>query len=291
MKTSERGVDFIARHEGLVLRAYRDVAGIWTIGYGHTAAAGGLKPKAGMTITKEQARDILMDDLRKFEARVEKTGAFKAQSPFDAAVSFDFNTGAIHRASWVKAYRAGDFALTRKGLMQWVKAGGRKVQGLVNRRKAEVALLINGDYGLKGSGEGVAQKASKAAPGIPNEAVKEAQTILTSKGFNPGAIDGWFGDKTKAALIEYQKAHPHLTADGILGPATLAQLRRDASAAKDALSKGGAVGAGGIVSALAGLPWPWIVAGLAVAAVLYFGWRYRDVIARRINTLLRREVP
>jgi lysozyme len=289
LRTSMKGVDFIARHEGLSLRAYQDVAGVWTIGYGHTAAAGGVKPKQGMRITKEQAQDILMDDLRLFEARVNKTGVFKAQAPFDAAVSFDFNTGAIHRASWVRAYARHDYSGARNGLMQWVKAGGRVVKGLVNRRKAEVQLLINGDYG---GGEALPAEAAKSASAKPSETVKEAQGILTAKGFNPGAIDGWFGEKTRAALIEYQKAHPHLTADGILGPATLAQLRRDAGAAKDALSKGGgAVGAGGLLSALAGLPWPLIVGLLILGAAAYFAWRYRDVIARRVNTLLRREVP
>jgi lysozyme len=40
MNTSEEGVAFIAAQEGLVTRAYRDAAGIWTIGVGHTAAAG-----------------------------------------------------------------------------------------------------------------------------------------------------------------------------------------------------------------------------------------------------------
>ncbi|GGB51073.1 hypothetical protein GCM10011316_23930 [Roseibium aquae] len=36
MKTSDQGVAFIAAHEGFVSRAYRDPAGVITIGYGFT---------------------------------------------------------------------------------------------------------------------------------------------------------------------------------------------------------------------------------------------------------------
>lgn len=36
MKTSPAGRNFIKRFEGYRDISYRDVAGIWTIGYGHT---------------------------------------------------------------------------------------------------------------------------------------------------------------------------------------------------------------------------------------------------------------
>ncbi|WP_319771959.1 lysozyme [Breoghania sp.] len=106
MQTSERG-GIVAAHEGIVLRAYRDVAGVWTIGAGHTTPAGGIRPKAGMTIIREQALAQLEQDLRRFERRVKATGAFKAEHAFDGAVSFDFNTGRIHNASWIAHYRKG----------------------------------------------------------------------------------------------------------------------------------------------------------------------------------------
>ena len=64
------------------------------------------------------------------------------------------------------------------------------------------------------------------------------------------------------------------------------KVRRDAQAVKDAVGKGGGAVVGtGALSFVSGLPWGWIAAGVAVAAVAYFAWRYRDVIARRINTL------
>lgn len=70
------------------------------------------------------------------------------------------------------------------------------------------------------------------------------------------------GEKTREAIIAYQKAHPHLEADGILGPATLSLLRRDAKALRDAVTKGAgsAVGSGALAF-MAGLPWGWIALG------------------------------
>lgn len=295
LKTSERGEKFIADHEGIVLRAYKDVAGVWTIGVGHTARAGGLKPKAGMKITRAEAMDQLAQDLRKFEKRVNALGCFVAQAPFDGAVSFDFNTGSITKATWVKKYARGDMAGAAKSIMAWVKAGGRTVQGLVRRRKAERDLIFYGNYGstFDAAPEGIQRTATDApAPGKgPDPVVKEAQEILTAKGFNPGAIDGWMGQKTKAAVLAYQKAHPDLTNDGILGPATLSQLRRDAQAVKDSMTKGGgSVVGSGAVAWFSGFPWQWVVIGVLVAVIVYFGWRYRDVIMRRVNTMLGREV-
>lgn len=84
---------------------------------------------------------------------------------------------------------------------------------------------MDGVYPADHVGEGI-QRRVRAKPSTkPDPVVKEAQELLTSRGFNPGAIDGWMGKKTKAALLAYQQAHPHLVNDGILGPATLAQLR------------------------------------------------------------------
>jgi len=70
MQTSDKGRAFIAAHEGIVTRAYRDVAGVWTIGVGHTAAAGPPAPKAGMTISRAEALAILAADLPRYERRV-----------------------------------------------------------------------------------------------------------------------------------------------------------------------------------------------------------------------------
>ena len=70
MKTSEKGVAFIAAREGIVTRAYRDAAGVWTIGVGHTAAAGAPVPVRGMVLDREEALRVFAGDLPRYEGRV-----------------------------------------------------------------------------------------------------------------------------------------------------------------------------------------------------------------------------
>lgn len=279
MQTSERGVAFIAAHEGVVTRAYKDAAGVWTIGVGHTAAAGPPVPVAGMTISRDEAYTILACDLPKYERRVVSSLPGLAQPAFDGAVSFDFNTGAIHRASWVAALKAGDVSRARAGLMQWVKAGGRTLAGLVRRREAEAALIFDGDYG-----------AAVAVP-APSEAVRAWQADLATLGFYRGAIDGIAGPATRAAVLAYQASHPDLVADGIVGPATRASLSRDVALRRRvAESAGAAVGgavAAGTAAAAGGGSWI-VVAGVAgiaivvIAAVILMR-RYRGEVVRLIS--------
>ena len=72
MEVSQRGLDLIKRFEGLMLEAYQDVVGVWTIGYGHTSEAGPPKVTPGMEITEKEAEEILQDDLVNYEEAVEK---------------------------------------------------------------------------------------------------------------------------------------------------------------------------------------------------------------------------
>jgi uncharacterized protein (TIGR02594 family) len=53
--------------------------------------------------------------------------------------------------------------------------------------------------------------------------VLDIQTALNNKGFNPGEIDGVWGRRTIGAVRAFQGANG-LTADGIVGPKTLAKL-------------------------------------------------------------------
>ncbi|HMN88184.1 MAG TPA: peptidoglycan-binding protein [Bauldia sp.] len=264
MKTSERGVAFIAAQEGVVTRAYRDVAGVWTIGIGHTAAAGPPKPVAGMTISRADAFRILADDLgRVFEPRVRAALGEVPQPVFDGAVSFDFNTGAIDRASWVKHLRAGRRAEAERALKLWNRAGGRIVAGLVRRRAEEADLIFRGDHGA-------------TAPAGPERSaeVGALQADLAALGFDPGPVDGIAGPRTKAAILAYQRSHPDLVADGIAGPATRASLARDRAAraslggAAAAVAIGSATAALGADAAGEGTPFLWGLAALAALALV-----------------------
>lgn len=287
MKTSDKGVAFIAAHEGIVTRAYRDVAGVWTIGVGH-ANTSGQAPKvtAGMVITRDEAMQILASDLPTYERRTDKAMPGAGQAAFDGGVSFDFNTGAIHKASWAAQWRAGGFAASRSALMLWTKAGGRTIAGLVSRRQAEARLIFDGDYGA------IADRS--AAAGI--EAVKTIQRQLAALGLYTGAIDGKGGDGslTEGAIKAFQRANG-LVVDGIAGPATRATLTR-AVEAKTAgkAATGGAIGGAGTSAGTelqqdpSALDWhmlltagAWALAAAGAVLLLFLLWRYRGVILRR----------
>ncbi|RVO81087.1 peptidoglycan-binding protein [Sinorhizobium meliloti] len=295
--TSDHGRAFMRCHEGNPLTCYLDPVGVPTIGTGFTmrsaavrkalAALGIKKLVPGKTkITSEQSDAIFAVVLAdEFEpAVVASSPKSRTQHQMDAAVSAIYNLGAgAMQWTWADLWRAGDI----KGAAAYLgshynSADGKKLPGLVRRRKEEAELFLSGRYSSVG---GVVKESTPKPPRKPDAVVKEAQEILTSKGFNPGATDGWMGEKTREAIIAYQEAHPHLEADGILGPATLSQLRRDAKALRDAATKGAgsAVGSGALAFA-AGLPWGWIAAGALLLALGYVAYRYRDVIARRWNT-------
>ena len=115
MQTSERGIAFNERLEGVVLRAYRCPAGKWTIGAGLTAASGVVDPGPGMVITVEDASRLMALALRKkYEPAVARAMPGAKQHAFDGGVSFHWNTGAISRASWVPAWASGNMAGMRE---------------------------------------------------------------------------------------------------------------------------------------------------------------------------------
>lgn len=69
--------------------------------------------------------------------------------------------------------------------------------------------------------------------------IRSIQRQLQNKGFNPGAVDGIAGPKTYNAVIAFQKANG-LTADGMVGPASLAKLSNSGynDSAQPVLQKG-----------------------------------------------------
>lgn len=138
------GLAHIKKWEGCSLSAYRDVANVLTIGYGST----GSHVKPGMRITEFQAESLLKNDLDRFERAVEKLVKVPlTDNQFAALVSFSFNVGvgALQSSTLLKKLNAGDYASVPSELMKWVNAGGKKVNGLINRRRADGAL-----FGTKG---------------------------------------------------------------------------------------------------------------------------------------------
>ncbi|MET3560792.1 GH24 family phage-related lysozyme (muramidase), partial [Bartonella japonica] len=63
-KINKSCLNYLKKWEGLRLHAYKDVSGIWTIGYGHTEKAGNPVVVDGMVITEKKAEAMLLADLR-----------------------------------------------------------------------------------------------------------------------------------------------------------------------------------------------------------------------------------
>ena len=139
------GLDLIKRSESCELKAYQDVAGIWTIGYGHIKGVG-----PGMTMTQAEADQTLADDLASARHAVDATTSDVSTSDnqFAAMVSLCFNIGSANfRGSTVlRLHRAGDFVHAANAFLMWNKShvNGelREVKGLTNRRNAEKALYL-----------------------------------------------------------------------------------------------------------------------------------------------------
>ncbi|TVQ10832.1 MAG: lysozyme [Leptolyngbya sp. DLM2.Bin27] len=140
------GVEIIKAFEGLGLSAYPDPGTggePWTIGYGHTSAAGPPQVHPGLTITRSEAEAILKRDLAQYEKAVANAVTRPLTgNQFSALVSFTFNVGAanLQSSTLLKKHNAGDAAGAAEEFGRWVYAGGDVMPGLVRRRRAEQAL-------------------------------------------------------------------------------------------------------------------------------------------------------
>ena len=145
IKVDNAGIDLIGQFEGLRLNAYDDGVGVWTIGWGTTVYPNGQKVKKGDKITLEQAKQYKAHDLAKFEKAV--NDAVKVplnQNQFNALVSLAYNIGvsAFSYSTLVKSLNEGNYKAAADQFLVWVNAGGKRMQGLVNRRNKERELFL-----------------------------------------------------------------------------------------------------------------------------------------------------
>lgn len=304
MQTSQKGRADLKLHEGEVLKAYRDPVGVLTIGVGLTSASGVIKVKPGMVITREESDRLLGLALaRNYEPRVEMAMSQvmgskvrrPAQHEFDGAVGFDFNTGAIHKASWVKAWLLQDWVQVAAKLKLWNKGGGKVLPGLTRRREAEYELIRFGHYASDTVKLPRQSSPRSAKIALPLSADEMANVIAGFRqlGFDTGPLNQGITD---AAVRAFQKKHD-LTVDGILGRATLSTLQRalDARAKAKPTAAVGAVSGGVSVADpadMAGLEaMPWLTEAVLAGAVIYglwLAWSYRDQIAGAVQSKLPR---
>lgn len=142
MMISPRGVDVLRQREGCKLTAYQDTKGIWTIGVGHTAAAGEPIPCAGMTITQEEADNIFDEDLDAYEYTVNScVYEDMHQHEFDAFVSICFNIGqgAFASSTFLKEFNDGNRVACADAILRWDQP-----PEIIPRRQGEYCQFLGG---------------------------------------------------------------------------------------------------------------------------------------------------
>jgi lysozyme len=144
MNISQVGINLIKSFEGLRTSSYSDIAGVWTIGYGHTKGV-----KQGQVITAKQAEDLLKQDLQYFVDGVNAVVKVNLnQYQFDSLVSFSFNLGlgALSSSDLLYKINKKDFKGAAEEFLRWnharVNGVMQVVSGLTRRREAERALFL-----------------------------------------------------------------------------------------------------------------------------------------------------
>lgn len=187
MRMSAEGLATVKEFEGLRLKAYKCPAAVWTIGYGHTSAAGVPIVNADLQITKDDAEEILKRDMVQYEDGVKKLVKVAiTQGQFDALVDFAYNAGvgALQKSTLLKKVNAGKFDEVPAEFMKWTKGGGKELPGLVRRRRAEVKLWRGLDTDVP-----VVHTQARFTPDQP----KASKSITQSKEANGAMIAGGAG--------------------------------------------------------------------------------------------------
>ena len=136
LSISNNGLALIKNFEGCRLTSYQDSVGVWTIGYGHTSGV-----SKGQTITQAQADAFLKADCASAEKSVNSYSKYNwNQNQFDALVSFTFNCGSGNLKTLLNNGQRTISEISAK-ITAYNKAGGKVLQGLVNRRTAEKELF------------------------------------------------------------------------------------------------------------------------------------------------------
>ena len=135
MRTTEILIEKLMEMEGLRLEAYRDAAGVLTIGYGHTKGV-----REGDRISAYWAKELLREDVEEVAQDVLSLGVARTEGQLDALTSFAFNVwfGRLCRSTLLKTIRRrGSRNQIKRQFKRWVYADGKRLRGLEKRREWE----------------------------------------------------------------------------------------------------------------------------------------------------------
>lgn len=218
----------IGLREGVVLKGYKDSAGLLTVGIGHLVKPG--EPfKLGQPITQDEAYRLLQEDLAIAEIGVDRNiTAELNQNQFDALVSFTFNLGtaALGRSSLRKKLNAGDVKGAANAFLLYNKdrdprTGKLRVNnGLVRRRREEKeqfltppssTVVMRPDGEFAGEVVAVLETPSSPSPVPPqqeNVGLSTEQVVSAIKGTADVVADviGHTAEKTNETEVKVSKS-------------------------------------------------------------------------------------
>lgn len=140
MKLTCEGLTLIKEFEFCKLRAYQDIRGLWTIGYGRTH---GVKPE--MTCTQEQADQWLMDDVEAMgKLLAEFVPSTLNDNQFSACLCLVYNIGIgnFRKSQLAADVNNGFMKSAADRFLDWDHCDGKVIPGLYRRRSAERALFL-----------------------------------------------------------------------------------------------------------------------------------------------------
>ena len=144
MNISQEGLSLIKKFEGCEYNANKCAAGVWTIGYGHTAGV-----KEGDLVTQQEADKILEEDMKEYEGYINDYVTVDLnQNQFDSLVSWVFNLGPsnLKASTMLKVLNNGAYEDVPAQIKRWNKAAGVVLEGLIRRREAEALLFENKEW-------------------------------------------------------------------------------------------------------------------------------------------------
>lgn len=138
LKINAKGVGLIKQFEGCKLIPYKDVGGLWTVGWGH------LLEGPNMPISQETADDLLTHDLDYIVQRLNSILTIQLNdNQFSALCCLGFNIGPgkLQNSILIKYINLGQFDMAAKEFVHWDHVNGKVIPGLLNRRIAEQSLF------------------------------------------------------------------------------------------------------------------------------------------------------
>lgn len=193
MDVNAATIELVKSFERLVLVGFQVKGDVPTIGFGHTSSAGAPRVRVGMTITEQQAYDILETDISTFAAQIrDRIKVDVNADQFGAVVSLAYNVGAGRIPTLLNRINRGDFAGAAEAFLLYNRFAGAVSNGLVRRRKAERYLFLS-DYAGVARMTGAHIDAKEAAPWLhsmpqtveapkPPKSVAETHTGIAAGG-------------------------------------------------------------------------------------------------------------